>query len=174
MTEILETLTEDSSPPATLLESLRKRRLETLDETTKRLEIPGYNGDLFAEYRMLDPKELERLGKKVVREFKKSRADLVLYGATDSLITACVAIHVRDEQGELVPLHEVLGEDNPIVFDVRLANTLGFEPGPTARAIVFDTFCRRDMAIIQQNVALSNWMSGIENSPLGDDDLGEA
>lgn len=173
MTEILETLAETDSAPATLLDSLRKRRLDTLDETTKRLEIPGYAGDLFAEYRLLEPKELERLGKKVAREFKKSRADLVLYGAMDSLATACVAIHVRDEEGALIPLHEVRGDDNPIVFDVRLADALGFEPGPTTRSIIFDTFCQRDMAIIQQNIALSNWMSGVDN-PLGDDALGEA
>lgn len=174
MTEVMDELAgvAPAKGNSSLLDGLRKSRRDTLEDTTKKFEIPGYQGDLFAEYRILEPKELERLGKKVMREFKKSRADVVLYGAIDSLAAACECIYVRNEVGELQPLHEIRGEEFPVVFDDRLAETLGFESNGTARSVVYDAFCQRDMAIIKQNIDLSNWLSGIE-APLGEEEPGE-
>jgi hypothetical protein len=132
---------------------LRERRVELAQGRTKLMEVPGFNGDLIAEYRALTWQELQDVGKRVRKEFT-TEGDRILYGAVDMLIAACTQILIN-VNGKMKPLSE---EELPIRFDGELAEALGFKAS-TAREALQGAF-NNDLAIVSTAMSLTQWMEG--------------
>jgi hypothetical protein len=141
----------------TLLETLRDKRKAIGQDRRYSLEIPGYDGKLVAQYKVVPWDEMKRLADKLDKS-QSPRKELL--AQVDTLLMACVQILARDG-GEDKPLQEVFPEigDEPIRFDERLAKVLGFEPdsGSPARSIVFKTF-DNDIAITSHHQKVAEWM----------------
>ena len=154
--------------PESLRERLRAQREESAGNKTLDLPLPEYeNPKLVARYRLMDPKELGRLGEKIRREYTTTM-DRALYGAMDSLINCCIGLYAKwPEDDRLIALGS---EDAPLTYSAQLAEYLGFE-ATTARQVVYETFGQNDFAIISHNVTLSRWMSNRKTDLR--DELGE-
>lgn len=153
----------DREPEAenTLLAKLRRKRQEIGGERILFLDIPGYEDPaIVVRYRAVDWDETARIAKKL-RKSKNPRADL--YAQCDLLISACDEILIRipadgEEEPRLAPFSEVFPElgDEPVKFDGRLAQALGFE-AQTARQAVIGVF-NNDLAVSGQHQDLMVWL----------------
>lgn len=130
---------------------LRERRVELAKERRKIMEIPGYGGDLYVEYRALTWDEIQAISKRVQKE---KMGDRVLLGSMDTLIASCTQMLIKVND-KLKPLSET---EEPIRYDEELATALGFSAS-TAREAIQGTF-DNDLAIISQAMELSKWMEG--------------
>lgn len=146
-----------------VLGGLRERRVEMQKERRKIMEIPGFDGDLYVEYRALAWEEVQEISERTRKALIKDR---MLVGSMDTLITACtqVLIKVNDK---LKPLSET---DEPIRYDEELATALGFTAN-SAREALQGTF-NNDLAIVSQTVELTQWMEG-ERKEVDEKLLGE-
>jgi hypothetical protein len=114
----------------TALESARS--LSLLQEAEQRrgarehslfLDVPTWNGDLIAEYRVVPPEKLQKIAQSAVRQARNNGAE-VEPGLTDMLliVTACVGLYMRDpDTGERVPIEDEFGH---VRYD-RIAGLLG-------------------------------------------------
>lgn len=160
---------EMGSAPSLPTEFSRLRELrQKLTETRElELEIPGYQGELVAVYRVLDWEEVRKIMRRV--ESKKGRSEndrRELYAQIDTLIAACNEIKYRASNGQLASF-----ATHPR-WDQALAEILDIRDATTARAIVMATF-NNDMAIMAHHGELYNWMVG-ENEEVGEEALGES
>lgn len=153
-----------------IMDRLRSRRAAVGNEATTQLDIPGYEGELVATYRLMDSKELDAIGRKVTKQFPRDRAQQALFGSVDTLIAACVELGFR-QNGTYTPLQEVAGTDYPVTYDSALAEFFGFET-KTAREVLFGVFVGREPAILRHQMELAEWMTGAEGD-LAQDLLGE-
>lgn len=177
-TEAVEGLDQpEEVRPNSIMESLRRDHKALVKSKTFDLPIPGYNGSLVAQYRLMGIKELEIIGNKVQREFKK-QGDRVLHASLDALITGCLGLYYN-RNGELVGLHESIGdEEPPIRFDDRLVEFLAldisddgmmelmpkmdasdiFQMGD-ARRTVLAAFGGNDIAVLDHGNTIGRWSS---------------
>jgi len=105
-----------------LLKEAEKRRQER--EHTLFLDVPSWDGDLIAEYRVLPKEDLLRLAETAIRRSRNGNRNEA--GANDiSVIAAsCVGLYVKDpETEERVPIEDELGH----VGYNRIAHMLGKE-----------------------------------------------
>lgn len=104
-----------------LLEQARQRRSER--EAHLFVDVPSWDGDLVAEYRILSPKELDIVAENAARKIRQGAKDTI-HADLDVIAKANVALHMVDpESGDRVPLedeHGVVGYD-------RAAHVLGME-----------------------------------------------
>lgn len=164
---------EEGGPPAptngagdassSVLGQLRSRRRRLGEKTHLDMEIPGYNGLLFARYRRVPWEDL----KKITLKAEKSKSPVKeLLGQADVLIVACQEILVRepsredaDEEG-LAPIDPDSSRMEPTRFDRNLARILGFSPDEledlTARKVVFGVF-QNDLAVTVQQNEVMEW-----------------
>lgn len=159
-TEGLDQPTEQIQPNS-VMESLRARHRELVQAKTLDLPIPGYDGDLVCRYRLLSMKELENIGNRVQKQVK-GQGDRVLLASLDSIIIACEGMHYSRD-GQLVPLSESLGKDEPpIKYDERLVEFLALKiseedtMGP-ARKVVIAVFGGNEIAILDHSRAIGQW-----------------
>jgi hypothetical protein len=105
-------------------------------------------------------KQLEALGRKVVKEFPKKTWEQNLYIAIDTMILLCEGLYAKPgdlEEYAMVDLDE-LGE--PVRFDHRLATMIGLNtPNPTARAVVRKLFGNNDFKILGHAERLNRWLA---------------
>lgn len=139
-----------ASPDGSTLARIKARRDERLSDESLRLEIPTWDGDLIARYKVLRRNKWEEI-------IKRSRKDV---GADlDFIAQACIGIIMRDpESGEHIELQEG-GE--PIRFDERLARMLDFTPPDKSpvRAIVMYMFKGNDVSTAAHAATIARWMT---------------
>jgi len=168
----------NGSEPQSITERLRQQRRDSAENKFHDFDIPGFNGELFCRYRLIDGKELDAVGVKIRTEFR-NRGDRVFYSTCDNLILACEEFWVRDG-GKEIPLREVEEytgpRDIPIRYDQNLAEALDFtselSDPPTARSVVLALFGGNDLAVTAHGARVVQWMmkAGTEVDML----LGEA
>ena len=152
-----------------LMETLRARREQALEDKEYDLEIPGYNGDLVARYRHLSGKEADQIGTRVMNQTKQ-RTERTVHMAMDTMIAACTGMYARIG-AELVPI-DPNGDGIPCGYDEELAQFMGFE-ATTAREVVRGVFVGNEMAIGAHSMQLQRWMSG-DRRTMAEEFLGEA
>jgi hypothetical protein len=104
-----------------LLEQARKRREER--ESHLFVDVPSWEGELVAEYRILNPDELDAIADNAARKIKSGERDSV-FADLDLIAKANVALYMRDpDSGDRVPLEDELGK---IGFG-RAAQVLGLQ-----------------------------------------------
>lgn len=154
--------------PTTAFGALRKRREDIGSEKHHDLPIPGYQGELVARYKLLDFKVMRQ----IMKRMEKNRAagdSRELLAQCDILIAACVEIFTVDKKGELMPL-DPNSPDNPIKYDKRLSDGLGFEAS-NGRQVVLGVF-KNDIALTAHHGELVMWMQGMSDEA-DEDFLGE-
>jgi hypothetical protein len=125
MDETEKTLTEvtnGKAPSLTILQDAVDRRAKR--EHNLFLDVPSWDGDLIAEYRVPDPEELKQLAERVMRrarngdEIKSGTADI------DLIVAAHVGLYViNPESGDRVAIEDEFGH----VGYNRIAKVLGKE-----------------------------------------------
>lgn len=141
---------------ASPLDQLKQQYKEVQESRghTVDLEVPGYDGQLVASYRLMTTDEVERLVKRHNKIKSVTQRNLIV--AMSILGAACEVISLRVKD-ELQPLHEIKELPTPIKFDKRLADALGFEATQSAEVItaVFPT----EWSVIEHYRRLSSWMN---------------
>jgi hypothetical protein len=140
----------NGAPPSEALASLRERvqaRREALQaQQSITLDVPGYNGELRARYRLIDFREARRINERIDTLRDLDSATRELYIAADTLVIACEA--VLDAEGH---------EFDP--WSPELAHSLGFPDPQTARQAVFAVIFR-DHWVIQHAIEFETWVAG--------------
>jgi hypothetical protein len=133
-------------PPAdvspSMMERLRARRAAIAGEHTVRMPIPGFAGELLAEYKKLSYDTTRAIARRAA-ESKNPRADL--YGQMDILINACVGIYSNT------------GEKVSDGYTLQLAEFFGMGEVKTARTILLELF-QNDLAIPAHHSDVMTWM----------------
>jgi hypothetical protein len=121
---------------------------------TVELNVPGYNDELVATYRLLTTDEVEKLVKRHTKIKSNTQKNLQI--AMSILGAACEGIHLR-VNGELQSLQEIKELDAPVRFNKTLADILGFD-ATSSRDVLLAVF-PTDWSIIEQYRQLSRWMN---------------
>jgi hypothetical protein len=140
----------------------RAMRAKLAADKSLDLIVPGYEGLLGVRYRPLGEDEWTTFARRI--EAQAGDAGAVATGlevAADLMIAACEAVIWRDA---LEVEWEVVNDDDdqPIRFDVRLAEWLGFE-ATTAREVVKGVFSPEGVKPISPSVhgdAIAEWQRG--------------
>ncbi len=142
-----------------ILNAIRSKRQAMSKDRKTIIDIPGYDGMLVAEYRVIPYDQMSKLMNKAASA-KDSQGEL--NAVTDVLVRACHQILVRDESGKLEPLNEAVPEfgDDPVRYDLRLAQAAEVT-GDRARLICQNVF-NNDLALVDHNNTLVEWMKSSE------------
>ncbi len=128
--------------PASLLDRIRGERTEAIvEQPTEDFKFPSADRSelVWIRVRPLDPDEQKKLR---ARAAKSKNPDSSWLSILDTIATATDVVLVRRESGALVPLHEMLGEDEPYLFGPELAAKFagpahpGLESAKTARQCI--------------------------------------
>jgi hypothetical protein len=117
--DIDQPVIEETSQAVNLLQKAQERRQKR--ETHLYLDVPTWDGDLIAEYRILDPDEMRLVADATAARIRQGNAEP---GSNDmGLLNAmCVGLHVFDrEDNKRVPILDEFG----IVNYTRIAKFLG-------------------------------------------------
>lgn len=144
---------------ASLLDSLAAQRDEIASAKEVFIPIPGYEASgmtLLARYRLMSGDEVEAIGRKVTRQFKKGqRYERNVYATIDMMIAACSGIFV-DRDGEKIQLKHNGNEIDG--YDESLSEALKFEAS-SARECVLGVFGNNIIAVQSHSLLLGRWMS---------------
>jgi hypothetical protein len=155
---------KDTSP----LELLRAKRKQIHRKTTERFPLPGFNGELVAEFRVLPWEEAVKIERKVAidRSIDDDRRQITQYA--DELIAAHVDTLVK-QGDELIPADPKA----PTTFrHPKLAESLGFSAG-SSREVIFGVFRegvgaeRADYALNDYHTEVTAWMRGLTAEDAG-------
>lgn len=146
-----------------IMERLRKTHREITEHTTVDMDLPHYRGQIVARYHMLDADTVDKIGRKVKRQYGKSKdqqAQMLLAASCDALIQACDGLFYRDDDSGL---HQILYNDLPVLYDQSLAEFLDLrgqdgEPLASGRSVVQAMFGYNDTSVIDHYVRLTRWM----------------
>lgn len=143
---------ERETVPGSPISRLREVRQEVAQRTTVDLDVPGYQGLLIARYEPI-PYDVEtRATRRALQH--EGDPDAITQAAADCLISACVGMYYRDEQGEVQPL---MWEQEQVRFDKGLAAVLDLEFGETPREVLLGVFHTGAQAVEAQFDALRYW-----------------
>jgi hypothetical protein len=149
---------EDPNSPKARARALR-RKLAGEKELT--LVVPGYESLLGVRYHPIPESEWRDVASKIGNVDDANGLEI----AIDVMIAACDAIVWRDEPvGDFTVVTD--DDDQPIRFDVRLAEWLGFE-AQTAREVVREVFSPEGSKPVSPSVhgdAVAEWMRGNDAS----------
>jgi hypothetical protein len=152
-----------------IMDQLRKAREEVLAADTLDLDVPHYRGKLVARYRVLSNEEIEKMSKRVRRQFRgdKEQAHMVLAMAQDGLIESCTGLYFRDDNGDL---QQLTADGAPMVYDVNLANFLQLGELDSARQVVLEVFGGpdKDMSLVDHYIRVVKWMRDTGADVTGD------
>jgi len=154
----------DDEEPKSFMDRMRRQRKAVADEEFHDLDLPGYHGELFCRYRLLDSTELNEINRKV-RARIRNRNEQILAITLDNLIEACDEIWARDN-GREMPLreHEDFqgNRDMPVKYDLAFAQFLNFASelgdSPSARGVLLAVFGGNDIAVQAHGAQLARWM----------------
>jgi hypothetical protein len=103
-----------------LLKEAEKRRQER--EHTLFLDVPSWDGDLIAEYRVVPPDDIRRIAEAALRRSRNGNRSEVASNDVLVIATACVGLYVKNpENDERVPIEDDFGH---VRYD-RIAHVLG-------------------------------------------------
>lgn len=147
---------EDSG---TLLGELRKKREAIAEETDLYLDLPGYDGQLIAHYKRLDYDQVRKIAE---RAEKSKNPNRMLFAQCDLIAEACIEILILKD-GNREPLYHAFPElgDEPVRFDNRLGQALGFDPEGSARRAVLGCL-NNPLAVAPHHNELALWMQTAE------------
>ena len=165
--DLSDLVAEDAFQEESITERLRKARQAVADQHSIDLDIPGYSGELFCKYRLLDSRDLKSISDQITKTIR-DREEQVLAAGCDTLIRACDEFWVRD-RGREIPVRELLDSPRelPVRYDFQLAEFLGYakflpEP-PTARSVVMGLFGGNEIALAAHNADFARWNMGKGN-----------
>src|SRR6188508_3338917 len=116
----LEEVTNGKPPSLTILDDAVNRRAKR--EHNLFLDVPSWDGDLIAEYRVPDPDDLRKLAERVVRRARNGDQEKPGSADIDLIIAACVGLYVIDpDSGSRVAVEDSFGH----VGYNRIATVLG-------------------------------------------------
>lgn len=111
----------DSAQSLTLLQEAQKKRQKR--ERTLFLDVPSWNGDLIAEYRVVPPEDLRRIAEGALRRARNGRPEPA-ENDISMIIASCIGLYMKNPEGEgRVALEDEFG----IVKYDRIAGLLGKE-----------------------------------------------
>jgi hypothetical protein len=103
-----------------LLKEAEDRRQKR--EHTLFLDVPSWNGDLIAEYRVVPPDDLRKLAEAALRKSRNGNGDQLPNNDITVIAASCVGLYVKDpETDERVPVEDEYGH---VKYD-RIAHVLG-------------------------------------------------
>lgn len=140
----------DRAEPGSPIEALRAKREELRSRKTEIFHVPGYDGLLAVEYRLLGYDAAREIGRK---HRQKNDPRRLINSQIDTLIAACVNFHYVDKDGK----YQTLDGDNVVRYDKRLAEILEIEDHDSARQIVLGVF-QNEIALIDHHVTVMDWM----------------
>lgn len=109
----------DSAQSLTLLQEAQKKRQAR--ERTLFLDVPSWNGDLIAEYRVVPPEDLKRIAEGALRRARNGSPEPA-ENDVSMIVAACVGLYMKNpEDGQRVALEDEFG----IVKFNRIAHMLG-------------------------------------------------
>lgn len=150
-------LPEQMEEPSNLMENLRRKRQELIENRDELFPVQGYDEPkLLVKYRLLDGAELEAIGRKVSKQVK-DRWQRGMLASMDTFIAACEGFYVDLGNGDPQPLEYPQGSGTPLRYEPALAEFLGFS-AENARSVVQGVFANNDIAILQHAVLLGRWM----------------
>ena len=135
-----------------LLQAAEERRAKR--ETNLFLDVPSWDGDLVAEYKIIPPKEMTLIAERVARKFKQNSNDATI-GDIELIIHSCVGLHMLDpDTGKRVAIEDEFG----IVGYDRIASVLGKEDEvkSNADAVRYLTAERAEDGSWEENVTAIN------------------
>jgi hypothetical protein len=146
---------------ASLVDLLKQDLQEITENKEVYISVVGYEKTgLAVRYHLPENgKELDNIGRKVMREYK-DQFSRNLYIGIDTMIHLCMGLYIKppgisEEYIELDPEME----GSPVGFDYRLAGILGMDQdGSTARLVVKKVFGNNDLAIIGHAEKLNRWL----------------
>jgi hypothetical protein len=149
---------------SSLLDALAQQRDELATERETDIPLPNYGKSgvtLYVRYRLLDGKDLEKIGKRVISQFKKGQNyERQLYSSIDVMIEACEGFFVDRGDGEKQPV--TLGGIPISGYGEQLATALRFadkiDQRSPARSCVLNFFGDNIVSIQQHSIVLGRWM----------------
>lgn len=165
LTPLDEVVSDNGFKEESVQERLQKARTRVAENHTRDIDIPGYNGELFCRYRLLESKDLKSISDHIVQTIR-DREEQMIAAACDTLIKACDEFWVRDS-GREIPVRELLDPprpDFPVRYDVYLADFLGYKDTlgdpPFNRSVVLGLFGGNDIAVAAHVNSFSAWNMG--------------
>ena len=152
---VMEDDPDDPARPDSLLERLREDRLALASAESTTIEIPGYDGELVCRYRLMEASQLEKIARRAAK-LPRERRNLAV--TMDSLSAACIEFETVDHRngGAIGTLAE--NGDDPIRYDDRLAEALGYT-AKSAREAVLGLFGGNEIAVLTHGAQLARWWS---------------
>jgi hypothetical protein len=139
-----------------IMDKLRAVRDEQTADISCHIAVPGYRGQLKAEYIVLPTREMGQMGRRVERQFKDA-ADRQLNGLIDILLSACRGLYYVEEDGGLTPI-DPDSSGMPLTYtDHRTAEFFNLGDVPSARLCLLGVFQNNEPGIIAHGMKLSRW-----------------
>ena len=138
--------------------ALKEAHRESSKETSITLEIPGYKGLLWCRYRLLTLDEISRM---TTRVQKLPKAEQLGAASASTLASSCEEFLYQHNPGSE---RQPLGSEEPVKYDKKLAEIIGFEPKETARGIAMELFKGNGVAMIMHANEINQWIetAGLE------------
>jgi hypothetical protein len=144
-----------------LLDSLRQKHQRIVESLEGGyFDLPGFDGDLVAKYRVLNVRgDIASISNRVAKQTKKE-LEQVLFAGLDLLARACEEIFVIKDN-KRVPFALALGpEEPPVRYDRRLAELLNLEPADdSSRSVILAIWGQNEPMIMEHVQEVSRWMS---------------
>lgn len=156
----------DQAAGKSILDTISARRDERLRDEVLTLDIPSWDGELRAKYRVVDRVELEAMIRKLRKRSRASEgngANQAEAADADFLIKACVGVVAVDGDTD----QTVQVSDG---FNVPLAEMLGL-PTERARELVVYLFKGNGIAMAAHAMKVARWMQDT-SKPVEDDLVG--
>jgi hypothetical protein len=151
--------------PGSLLDRIREKRHDATAEATLDLPIPGWDFELVARYRLIDPLvEGKDIAQRIRKQFRGDPESAEFWTLIDTMIAACEGLYGREGDEPLKPVS--VNGDRPVRFGPDLAEALDL-PDATARDVVVGVFRGNKAAARAHGVRLSAWMMDPEGTVWG-------
>jgi hypothetical protein len=173
-----ETTAVEEAKGISLLRGAAQRREKRVHAAF--LDVPSWDGDLIAEYRVVNRPKLEQMARKISAESKGGNEANLRTGADiDFIVEACVGLYALDPEGATeeerrVPLTDELGKIDYTRFgDVLLriageGRTVTHVPR-TAREVVLKAFAKDNedptVPISAHAMVIARWMRDPSKAP---------
>lgn len=165
-----ESTAAEEAKGISLLRHAEQRRAESKDALF--LDVPSWNGDLIAEYRVVDRTRLETMVRKIQQEAKGNNNTARTQADIDLILEANVGLYAYDAEGgpEEADRRAPIEDDLGLVPYTRVSMVLG-KNGMinSARAAVLYLFKDNAVAISAHALTIARWMRDPSKDPLAEE-----
>lgn len=146
---------DTASQRSSLLDQLGEMHEELRTDRHLDLDIPGYEGKLFARFRPYSIDKSEKKARAMQKRQQRGQP-VILEAAIDNIIEACEQLFVRSDDGRELPIDDTV----PVVFEKRLAQMLKFDDSSinTARDVVIMLFPTQQ-SILKISTEIGEWLN---------------